>query len=305
MVNKISEINRLVKTDAKKFVLQVEEEYHNRIKKIAEEIKEKESVSIVLLAGPSAAGKTTSSNILCKYLGGMGIKTETLSLDDFYKTQEDMPRDEFGQLDFERVDSLYIEDIETCFKDLLEKGYTDAPIFNFKTKARESFTRKIELSTNGVVIVEGLHALNPVIIKNLPEQKIFKLYISIGSGFIDSKDEMILESRSIRLMRRMSRDIIYRNSPIERSLELWSSVIRGEDKYLCPYRPSAHRELKSFHDYEICLFKGILEDKLKALDETVPNFDSVKKIIAAMNEAIVLNKEIIPENSLLKEFMHG
>lgn len=301
MINNIKKLNPLVLKDPKTLVLRVEEEYHNRIRKIAEEIKSREEIRLVLLAGPSASGKTTSSKLLRKYLSEMGVKTETLSLDDYYKSHEDMPRDEYGMLDFESVYSLETDEIITDLSALSKGAQIEVPIFSFPKKCREEHRRKID-SRDGIVIVEGLHALNPVIISHIDKAHILKLYVSVVAGFED-ESEMKLESRDIRLLRRMSRDILYRDSSLENSLNLWSSVIRGEDKYLCPLRHTADIEICSFHDYELALFKGIMHQKLKELPESVPNYLSVLKILHFMEGSEILSPLYIPSDSLMREFI--
>ncbi len=302
MITRVDELNPLILNDPEGLVLRVEEEYHNRIRKIANEIKDKKSVRLVLLAGPSGSGKTTSSGLLRKYLGELGVKTETLSLDDYYKSQEDMPRDEFGMLDFESVYSLETDEIISDLSSIIKGEDVEVPIFNFPKKMREPFKRRIG-NENRVVIVEGLHAINPVIVSHIDKEHVLKLYVSVVAGYQDKDSDKTLESRQIRLLRRMSRDLLYRGSSLEYSLNLWSSVVRGEDKYLCPLRSTADIEICSFHDYELALFKGIMFDKLRELPETVENYDSILKIIDFMEKIEILRADNIPNNSLMREFI--
>ena len=304
MVNDISEINKSALENPLGFVLSSEEEYRKRIGEIAKLAVMRQGLKIILLAGPSASGKTTSSLILRECLSGLGMPTETVSLDDFYKTQEKMPRDEYGMLDFESVHSLETEEITDMLRCLLERNEAEVPIFNFKEKRRLSNMRKIKLEKNGAVIVEGLHALNPVITEGLPEDKILKLYVSVAAN-ITYGGENLLSSRDIRLIRRISRDMLYRNSPPENSLSLWSSVVRGEDKYLCPYKGSADYELCSFHNYELCVFKSIMYEELSRLPASVENRKTVDAILYAMDKAVELSPNTVPEDSLMREFMLG
>ncbi len=305
MINNISKVNELLSLNPQAFVNKVENEYHQRIKNVAEIVDKNRHIKIILLAGPSASGKTTGAHILRDYLIEMGHRTEIISLDDFFKPHERMPIDEFGKMDFESVHSLETDEIVECFNKLLKERKADLPIFNFATKARESYRRTIELGENDVIIVEGLHALHPIIADNLPGNALLKLYVSVVGCYVDDAGRKLLDSRRIRLMRRLSRDMIYRNSSPEKSLELWSSVVRGEDKYLCPHRSNADFELASFHDYELCVFKEIVEDVFKNLPETVENYDSVKAIVSAMEKANNLCIDYVPQNSLLREFMRG
>lgn len=302
MENRISRINKLLIDDTLGYIEKVEDEYHKRIHLAVESVL-KTNRHIILLAGPSASGKTTTAHLMCQYLEEAGVHSEIISLDDFFLEQHQMPYDEHGVIDFESVHSLDTDGIIKALNEINETGKAELPVFSFKTKKRENFTRPIDVGKNGVVVVEGLHALNPLIADCLNEKKVLKLYISVVASYVDDGGAELLESRNIRLMRRMSRDILYRASTPESCLKLFSSVVRGEDKYLCPYRDTADIELCSFHDYEICLFKPLLHNKLLALTDEVENYDRVQKIITAMKNAVEINQLNVPKNSLMQEFI--
>ena len=302
MENRISRINKFLIDDTLGYIEKVEDEYHKRIHLAVDTVLQTKR-RIILLAGPSASGKTTTAHLICKYLKEAGVHSEIVSLDDFFLEQHQMPYDEQGVIDFESVHSLDTDGIIKALNEINETGKTELPVFNFKTKSRETLTRPIDIGKSGVVIVEGLHALNPLIADCLDNNKVLKLYISVVSSYIDNNGNELLESRNIRLMRRMSRDILYRASTPTSCLKLFSSVVRGEDKYLCPYRDTAEIELCSFHDYEICLFKPLLYDKLLNLGREVENYDRVQKIIAAMKDAVEINQSVVPKNSLMQEFI--
>lgn len=302
MENSINNINNSITDNVDEYILTVENEYHLRIKEAARSVIDS-GKRIILLAGPSASGKTTTAHLLCDYLKASSIHTEIISLDDFYLEQHQMPYDEHGVIDFESVHSLDTKGIKKALNDINEQGKTDLPIFSFEKKKREDFTRHIDIGKNGAVIVEGLHALNPLIADSLNRNSVLKLYISVAASYFDIDGKELLESRNIRLMRRMSRDILYRASTPESCLKLFTSVVRGEDKYLCPYRYTADIQMCSFHDYEICVFKPLLLDILKGLPQSVDNYDRVKKIMGAMEKAVEINQNKVPKNSLLQEFI--
>lgn len=302
MENSITNISQQLKINPEGFIAEVEEEYHQRIKNTAEKIVSS-GKRIILLAGPSASGKTTTSHLLCNYLKESGVQTEIISLDDFYLEHNQMPYDEQGVIDFESVHSLDTEGIIKALNDINSEGKTDLPVFSFITKSREKNSRHIDIGKDGAVIVEGLHALNPIIADCLPRDRVMKLYISVTESYCDDSGEEILKSRNIRLMRRMSRDILYRDSTPESCLTLFLSVTRGEEKYLHPYRSTADIQMCSFHDYEICVLKPLLFNILKALPSTVDNFERVEKIINAMEIATEISTKYVPKSSLLSEFI--
>ncbi len=302
MENCINKVNNLILSNTDEYIKAVENEYHQRIKAAADVVVNS-GKHIILLAGPSASGKTTTAHLLRDYLRDSSIHTEIISLDDFYLEQHQMPYDEHGVIDFESVHSLDTEGIIKALNDINEFGKTDLPVFSFHKKRREDFTRHINIGNDGAVIVEGLHALNPLIANSLDSNSVLKLYISVAASYFDADGTELLESRNIRLMRRMSRDILYRASTPESCLKLFTSVVRGEDKYLCPYRYTADIQMCSFHDYEICVFKPLLLDILKGLPNSVHNYDRVQKIIGAMEKAVEINQTEVPKSSLLQEFI--
>ena len=176
MKNTVKYINELAKDDIAGFICRVENDYHNRIEEIARYIASNDDIRIVSIAGPSGSGKTTTAHLLCDYLSELDEKTAVVSLDDFYRPFKDLPVLEDGSRDVESVEALDIGLMKKCFEEIVDFGKTQIPQYDFKAENRKSENKEINIGSRGIVIVEGLHALNPVITSLVPRKNIYKLY---------------------------------------------------------------------------------------------------------------------------------
>lgn len=303
-MNTLSSINFSAKNDPLGFITCSEERYHNEIKSLAEKILNNEKYKIVLLAGPSGSGKTTTAHILKEYLFNIGLSAQVVSLDNFYLTTDKMPRLSNGQPDFETVYSLDIAEIYRCFSQIISVGKTDMPIFNFSKKSREEKLHTIDVSKGGIIIVEGLHALNPILYEKLPSDSLLKVYISVND-YVTHNSKKLLSSRKMRLARRLSRDYIYRNTTPMQTLKLWTSVVEGEEKYLYCFKDTADLVIKTFHMYEPCVFRDVVYTLLKDLPETAENYNYAIELREALLRFEAISVQLVPENSLLREFISG
>ena len=288
--------------DARKFLDDCTKDYHNQVFDVAEKIIGNKNKKIIMLAGPSSSGKTTTANLLSQRLNGMGVKTATVSLDDFYHPRSvGYPLDEDGKPDYECVEALDIGLLHSCFGELVKNGVAMFPVFDFHSGERINNAKTIELSENNVIIVEGLHALNPVITENLDSNKLYKIYVSVSTRVYDDGGEVLLSKRDLRFVRRVVRDFSFRSTSVERTFEIWQSVMRGEDKYLFPFESHADIKLNSFHACEPC----VLSQKAVNLLRTVSS-DEYKSKSGQMIEKLNLFKTIdcsmLPADSLLREF---
>ena len=288
--------------DARKFLDDCTKDYHNQVFDVAEKIIGNKNKKIIMLAGPSSSGKTTTANLLSQRLNGMGVKTATVSLDDFYHPRSvGYPLDEDGKPDYECVEALDIGLLHSCFGELVKNGVAMFPVFDFHSGERINNAKTIELSENNVIIVEGLHALNPVITENLDSNKLYKIYVSVSTRVYDDGGEALLSKRDLRFVRRVVRDFSFRSTSVERTFEIWQSVMRGEDKYLFPFESHADIKLNSFHACEPC----VLSQKAVNLLKTVSS-DEYKSKSGQMIEKLNLFKTIdcsmLPADSLLREF---
>ncbi len=300
--NTLISINSNAQKDAQDFITACENRYKRIISSVVESICQKGGHEVVMLAGPSASGKTTTANKLVEELKKRGHDACRISLDDYYLEINQMPILPDGSRDFESVDSLDLPLIASTLNELITTGKSELPIFDFQIPARSKETRKIEIDEGDVIIVEGLHALNPKICDRLPAENLFKIYISVASRIYDS-GKLLLRRENIRLVRRMVRDFQFRNSPIEHTLSLWKNVRRGEKEYLFPYQDLADVRINSIHLYEPCVFKDIALPLLKEVKEDSEFYTQVQDIIKGYENFASVNDTMVPQDSLLREFL--
>lgn len=296
-----NEINRLA-CNPSEFICECTEAYRQRIDEVAYEIFCNHNRKIVMLAGPSSSGKTTTAKFLSEAINRLGGKAYTVSLDDFYLPRSvQYPLDENGKPDFECVEALDLDLLHSSLQLLAVNGKADLPVFDFKTGERINNAKTVELRENDVIILEGLHALNPVITETLDESKLFRIYISVSSRVYDDNGEVLLSKRDLRLIRRSVRDYLFRSMPVERTLEIWGSVMRGEDKYLFPFENLADIKINSFHPCEPCVFSRKAVDLLRDVGEGEFK-EKADSLIGKLSLFENIDYSVLPADSLLREF---
>ena len=301
--NKLEFINEQAKNNTKDFVKTCETRYQNIIDDIAQRIVDEKGREIVMLAGPSSAGKTTTAKKLCEALNKKGVKTYVLSLDDFYLNREDIPYLPDGTQDFETVDALDLELFSKCVNELLKGETVKNPIFDFTTGKRSATKfNEITLGSEDIVIIEGLHALNPVITEQIVG-KLLKIYINVSSRIYDEKNNIILNKRNMRFVRRMVRDYKFRDSSVTNTYKLWKNVTAGEDKYLFPYRHLADIKINTIHLYETCVLKNQALSLLYESEISEEFKDDAKRLRKALEKFECIDISLVPEDSLLREFL--
>lgn len=281
-----------------------EKRYDNELNDVVDRIIKNNDYKIILLAGPSGSGKTTTAHIIKDKLIVAGRKAQVISLDHFFLPMDKMPLQENGEKDFESVYSLDIPEIHRCFKELITKEKTDIPVFSFQTLSNNE-RLAIDISDGGILIVEGLHALNPILTDELDANKLFKIYISVNRTVVNENGDKLLSSRQLRLIRRMSRDFLYRNTSALGTLKLWTSVVKGEEKYLYCFKETADIQLFTFHSYEPCVFKNIIIELLKDLPEDADNYAYIMNAKKSLEKFCSLDADLVPETSLIREFIPG
>lgn len=301
--NKLEYINNMAVTDTEKLVKECENRYQNIIDSIVNRIVTEEGREIVMLAGPSSAGKTTTARKLKEGLSEKGVKTYVLSLDDFYLNREDIPYLPDGSQDYETVYALDLECLEKDLNALLRGETVKTPVFDFTTGNRsETQFNEIVLGQDDVVIIEGLHALNPVITDKV-QGKLLKIYINVSSRIYDDAGNVILNKRNFRFIRRMIRDYKYRASSVDNTYRLWKNVTAGEDKYLFPYRDNADIKANTIHLYEPCVLKHQALSLLRNCEVEDEFKEDAKKLCKALEKFCDIEENQVPADSLLREFL--
>lgn len=299
----ISEINGLAKCDSMRLIENSEARYKNFTDEVATRVAENENVRIVLLAGPSGSGKTTTANLLADRLREKGLFALVISLDDFYRDATDpkYPRLSNGERDFEAVEALNLPDLEETLLAVSRGEEFTIPKYDFKVGGRTLIKKHPKIS-HGCVIIEGLHALNPKISEHLPADKLMKIFISVSTN-INADGKRILSGRKLRFARRMVRDSLYRAADAERTLGLWENVLLGEEKYLYPYRSLADVEFNTFHDFEPCVMRKYAEALIS--DELAKKSEYANTVLSALRLAEPIDEAMIPDDSLIREFIVG
>lgn len=301
--NYIEYINEQASGDsASAFISECEYKYRNKLKTISEKIND-ENKSIVLLAGPSSSGKTTSARLIGECLRTYGKNVFTVSLDDYYKDSYTAPLNEKGVPDFESVDALDLDLLEENLYSLNKNGFCEKPVFDFTTGRRKEQREHLVVSEGDVIVVEGLHALNNVIADHLPSEKVLKLYVNLNSRIYNEKGKIILNKRNCRFVRRMIRDKKFRASSVEYTYKLWENVVAGEEKYLFPFKDSADIKINSLHLYEPCIFRNEAIKLLEEVGKESAYYNESRELINALKQFESLPWVDVPTTSLLREFI--
>lgn len=305
--NYLEYINDLAKNDPAELVRRSEERFDNILNDTVSRIANDGGREIVMLAGPSASGKTTTANKIAAKCTARGMQTYVVSLDDFYLDREKIPLDESGKPDFETVYALDLPKLTETMRLLLSGAQTELPIFDFTTGKRSEEVRSVTLGARDVVVVEGLHALNPLITDSLPQKNLLKIYISVSSRIYNERGKIILNKRNLRFLRRMTRDYLFRASTVENTYDLWENVRKGEDKYLFPYRNRADIKINSVHLSAPCVFRDTCLQMLKSADLSGKQKKDADELAVALRLFVPISASFVPKDSLLREFIgtHG
>lgn len=300
---KLSDIRALLAGGVENAVRTVERAYEEKVRLVARRIIADPEKRVLLLAGPSSSGKTTTSRLITEELQANGHAATVLSLDDFYRNPEDpaYPRDGDGDLDYEAPDSIDIALVHDCIEAVLRGDTYPAPRFDFHTHHRAPEPVPIAVPEGGCLIIEGLHALNPRLTEGLPQNRLFRLFISVSTNVVDDGGKRILSGRRTRFLRRLCRDALYRNSGAANTYTLWENVTRGENLYLYPHRGTADLTLDTFHPYEVGVLRPYAERLLSA--EGAPHDAYIDEIHEALAYFDRLSTDIVPPTSLLREFL--
>lgn len=279
-----------------------------KIAQIADEITSRnqngERVKLVLISGPSSSGKTTFSKRLSIQLMTNGIRPYPISLDDYFVNREETPLGIDGKHDFESFYALDLPFFEEQLKELLEGKEVELPRFNFVTGKREWSGKKLRIDEHMVLILEGIHALNPALTPNIPAESKYKIYVSALTTILLDNHNYIPTTDN-RLLRRIIRDYKYRNYSAEETIARWPSVRAGEDKWIFPYQEYADTMFNSALLFELAVMKEYAEPILRKVPNNCPEYSEAHRLLKFLSYFTSLQDKELPPTSLLREFLGG
>lgn len=295
----IEKLNDEIKKDAQKFVLECEENYRKQLEKIAKDIvSKKEPIKIILLGGPSCAGKTTSAKMLDNVLESYGKKVISIEMDNFFISRDLRPKLPNGSTDFDSINIVDLKLMKKCFVELFETGRALFPTYDFINSVSVPNSEVIEADKDTIIIFEGIHTLNPKLIKELGTNDFYKIFINNCDGY-KFKDKKI-KPREFRMVRRMVRDVQFRAVTLSNTIKHWKDVTDAEDIYIMPYADDVDAKINTSHAYEIGLYRSEVIDALAKKD-----IDYVKLPFADMFEKSEdIADDLLPPTTLMKEFIN-
>ncbi|EKQ56539.1 MULTISPECIES: nucleoside kinase [unclassified Clostridium] len=286
-------------------IIMVSEGLHEKkIANIADEILNRKNVKIILIAGPSSSGKTTFANRLSIQLRVNGLIPMPLSLDNYFVNRVDTPKDENGDYDYESIDALDLKLLNENLGSLMRGEEVSLPIYNFKTGEKEWNDYNVKLPENGVLILEGIHGLNPNLISNNLNSNVFKIYISALTQLnIDNHNR--ISTTDVRKVRRIVRDSLSRGYKAEDTLKMWKSIKKGEKNNIFVYQEKADVAFNSTLVYELGVLKPYALEELNKIGEESPVYSEAIRLKSFLSFFKEINVDEVPKNSLLREFIGG
>ena len=304
-VRTVGDFNEAVKQGYSNDLINVSEALQEKkISQMAETIANKEGVHVVLIAGPSSSGKTTFCKRLSVQLLTCGIKPIQISLDDYFVNRVDTPKDETGDYDYESLYALNIPLINEQFTALFKGEEVQLPSYNFQTGISEMKGKKLRLEPNNVLIVEGIHALNPILTKDIDDDKKFRIYASALTTIL-LDDHNYIPTTDNRLIRRIVRDYKYRGCSAQETIRRWPSVRAGEKKWIFPYQENADVMFNTAMLYEVAVLKAQAEAVLEQVPENCDEYAEAYRLRKFLSYFASLPFRSLPPTSLLREFLGG
>ncbi len=301
----IGDLNEAIVSDNATQLINVSEALQEKkIVNIADDIAARGGVKMVLIAGPSSSGKTTTCKRLSIQLVANGIRPVPLSLDDYFVDRDKTPRDASGDYDFESLYSLNLPLLNQQLKALLSGEEVELPRYNFQTGKSEWSGKKMKLSGNEVLVVEGIHALNPELTSQIPDNQKYKVYASaLTSILLDTHN--YIPTTDNRLLRRIIRDYKYRGVSAQESIRRWPSVRAGENKWIFPFQENADAMINTAMLFELAIIKTQAEPLLEQVPENSEQYSEAYRLLRFLRYIKPLPANQVPPTSLLREFLGG
>ncbi len=302
-----TDVSRLIYQRKMRSFIRINEALHDKaIADIAGDIA-RHRRQIVLVAGPSSSGKTTFTGRLAVHLAALGLRPVTISLDDYYRNRDELPREADGTIDLEALHTIDVELFQQQMARLLAGEEVEIPHFDFKVSKRAPKGRTLRLMPGQPVLVEGIHGLNPALSDHLPQEKIHRVFVS-ALTCVNLDDYNRIRTTDVRLLRRVVRDSQFRGTPPVETLSMWPSVRRGEEKWIFPYQENADSMFNTALHYELPVLKLFAYDVLREIPPEHPCYLMARRLVKVLNYFPDMPREAldeIPPLSLLREFIGG
>ena len=304
-IKTVGDFNEAVKNGQATDLINVSEALQEKkISQIADTIAERKEIKVVLIAGPSSSGKTTFCKRLSVQLLASGVKPVQISLDDYFVNRETTPKDENGEYDYESIYALNIPLINEQFNALFRGEEVELPKYNFQTGKSEKSGKKLHLGENNILVVEGIHALNPLLTEQIANDKKFKIYASALTTIL-LDDHNYIPTTDNRLLRRIVRDYKYRGCSAQETIHRWPSVRAGENKWIFPYQEQADVMFNTALLFELAVIKPQAEEVLEQVPENCEEYAEAYRLRKFLKYFAPLPFRNLPPTSLLREFLGG
>lgn len=301
-----ADLNQVVSTGKYDDLIRLAEAYYDsQLTRVADRIYEnKSNIKIVLLAGPSSSGKTTTSKKLAVYLQSKGFKTHNISIDDYFVNRDDTPKNEYGEYDFESLKAIDVNLFNKHLTRLLNGEKVQIPTYNFVLGKKEYLDNYLQLKENDVIIIEGLHALNDELTLTIERKNKYKIYISpLTQLNIDNHNR--IHTSDTRKLRRIVRDNKYRGYNAADTLRMWTNIRHGEEKYIFPHQDDCDSIINSALVYELGILKTYAEPLLFSVPETDEMYPEALRLINFLRNFLTIPSDDVPIDSVLREFIGG
>ncbi len=294
----LENLNEHAETDIENFIASEEEKYHAQVRELVEDFLDSNK-KMILLCGPTSAGKTTTSKIITERLKKFGYSSKTISLDNFLVPLAERKVLSDGALDYDSFSTIDVELFNSFIKDLFRYQKAEMPIYNFVKNRPEDFKETVEISSHSILIIEGLHALNPDLFTTAENKNLsYKIYIAPNVDFY-LNDKLVLNAKTLRLMRRSLRDYYKRGANIEQTFKTWNHTVESENLYIKPYKTTVDYIINSTLKYELLLYAKYLKPILLREENSEKLFDLLKPLEALAT----IEKDLVPADSMLWEFL--